>query len=293
MTSRIFPPMLPKLQVTLEDHARPPEEVPYVPAARFLLEIAYDGSEYAGWQIQPHCPSVQGVLQEEFTRLYSGTPIHLIGASRTDAGVHAVAFAASFLSPARPFIPPERIPSIINNKLPPAIRVMSIRETDIAFHTRYDAVGKSYTYVINLGTETPFDSKYSWRSHRELDIDAMIAAGRVLTGTHDFSSFVVERSMIPEAVRTIYSIDFAFFGKYLCITYKGNGFLYKMIRCLTGMLESVGAGRTTVDECAAILAAKDRSAAPETAPARGLFLMKVFFNEAELHQWQLEKLPFS
>ena len=178
MAKREFQPMLPKLQIVPEDPGRPPEEVPYTPAMRLLLEIAYDGSEYAGWQIQPHCSSVQGVLQEEFTRLYSGTPIHLIGASRTDAGVHAMGFAASFLSPARPFIPPERIPAIINNKLPPAIRVMSIRETDIAFHTRYDAVGKSYTYVLNLGAETPFDARYSWRSRRELDVEAMMAASR-------------------------------------------------------------------------------------------------------------------
>ena len=260
---------------------------------RLLLEIAYDGSEFSGWQIQPGRPSVQGVLQEEFTRLYSGTPIHLIGASRTDAGVHALGFAASYLSPARPFVPPERIPAILNSKLPSSIRIMSIREAELNFHTRYDAVGKAYTYVFNTGSETPFDARYSWRGGGgRLNEEAMFEGSRAFVGTHDFSSFVVERSMIPEAVRTIYSIDFCRFGKFLCITFKGNGFLYKMVRCLIGALEAAGRGKLRPEECGELLAAKDRSAAPETAPARGLFLDKVFFEEEELQAWRLSGLPF-
>lgn len=284
--------MLPPLKAASGALRRAPEPVPYTPAMRLLLEIAYDGSDFAGWQIQPSCPSVQGVLQEEFTRLYSGTPIHLIGASRTDAGVHATGFAASYLSPAKPFVPPERIPVIINSKLPPSVRIMSIREAELNFHTRYDAVGKAYTYVFNTGHETPFDARYSWRGGGKLDVEAMIEGSRAFVGTHDFSSFVVERSMIPEAVRTIYSIDFSRFGKFVCVTFKGNGFLYKMVRCLIGALEAAGRGRIRPEECGEILAAGDRSAAPETAPARGLFLNKVFFEEEELRNWRLTGLPF-
>ncbi len=284
--------MLPRLKAASGAPRRTPEPVPYTPAMRLLLEIAYDGSEFSGWQIQPGRSSVQGVLQEEFARLYSGTPIHLIGASRTDAGVHALGFAASYLSPARPFVPPERIPCILNSKLPPSIRIRSIREADLNFHTRYDAVGKAYTYVFNLGSETPFDARYSWRCGGQLDVGAMIEGSRAFVGTHDFSSFVVERSMIPEAVRTIYSIDFSRFGKFVCVTFKGSGFLYKMVRCLIGTLEAAGRGRLRPEECGELLAARDRSAAPETAPARGLFLNKVFFEEEELRAWQLRALPF-
>ena len=260
--------------------------------SRLLFTCAYDGAPYCGWQSQREGESIQDTIEAAMARILKA-PLRIAASGRTDAGVHALGFAASFLSPERPFVPPERIPSIINTKLPPAIRVMSIREADISFHTRYDAVGKSYTYVFNLGNETPFDSRYSWHSRRKLDVEAMIEGSRCLIGTHDFSSFVVERNMIPEAVRTIYSIDFAMFGKYLCITYKGNGFLYKMIRCLTGLLEAVGTGRLKPEDCQDILEAKKRSAAPETAPARGLFLMKVFFEQQDIETWKLEKLPFA
>ncbi len=268
------------------------EETGYTPCGRFFMEIAYDGSEYSGWQIQPHCPSVQEEIQNLLTKLYDGQHIHLIGSSRTDAGVHAQRFAASFLYPERPDIPRERLLKALNRRLPPAIRIRTLREVPLEFHSRYDALGKAYTYVLNLGEETPFSCRYSWKSIRPLEVEKIIAASQRLIGTHDYSSFVVERSLIDDAVRTIYRIDVRQIGQFCCITFVGNGFLYKMIRCLMGTLEAAGWGRLSPDDVTGILEARDRSRAPETAPAKGLFLMKVFYDHAELDQYQPEGVPF-
>ncbi|MEG1980278.1 MAG: tRNA pseudouridine synthase A, partial [Victivallaceae bacterium] len=144
-----------------------------------------------------------------------------------------------------------------------------------------------------LGGLSPFLNKYAYRPYQNLDVAAMRLASEVLVGRHDFSSFTVDRDKIEDAVRTIYSIDFQRFGDLLCITYTGDGFLYKMIRCLTGALEAVGRGRISRTDLERILAAKNRSMAPETAPPQGLFLMKVFYDEAELQAYKLESLPFS
>jgi len=268
------------------------EETSYIPCGRFFMEIAYDGSEYSGWQIQPHSPSVQQEIQELLTKLYDRQHIHLIGSSRTDAGVHAQRFAASFLYPERPAIPLEQLFKALNRRLPPAIRIRSLKEVPLEFHSRYDALGKAYTYVLNLGAETPFSCRYSWRSIHDLDVSRITAAAQRLVGTHDYSSFVVERSMIDDAVRTIYRVDVRQIGQFCCVTFIGNGFLYKMIRCMMGTLEAAGFGKLTPDDVSAILEAKDRTAAPETAPAKGLFLMKVFYDQAELDNYQPEGIPF-
>ena len=268
------------------------EETSYTPQGRFLLEIIYDGSGYSGWQIQPHRVAVQEVMQKTLTRLYGGTSIHLIGSSRTDAGVHALGFAASYLYPDFPRIPAEKVMAALNRLMPSDIRIASIREVPMEFHTRYDALGKAYTYVLNLGADSPFTARYSWRPGRPLDPEKIKEGAKHLVGTYDFSSFVVERSLIDDAVRTIYRIDVQQFGQYLCVTFVGNGFLYKMIRCLMGTLEAVGAGKILPEKVAVIRDAKDRTKAPETAPPHGLFLDKVFFDPAERESFRLTGVPF-
>lgn len=268
------------------------EKTPYIPSKRYLLEISYDGTNYSGWQIQPHCIAVQQIVQEILTKMYNNQPIHLIGSSRTDAGVHALRFAASFLTPVRPDIPPDKILRAVNRQLPMDIKLHSVREVPLEFHARYDALGKAYTYVLNLGAPSPFTDRYTWHPIHTMDIEKIRASAQVLTGTHDYSSFVVERSLIPEAVRTIYRIEVQEFGRFCCITFVGNGFLYKMIRCLMGTLEAAGAGKLSPAQVKAILEARNRSAAPETAPPNGLFLMKVFYNQEEIDEFKLEHLPF-
>jgi len=160
------------------------------------------------------------------------------------------------------------------------------------FHARYDASGKAYTYVFNRGVETPFSNRYSWCCRHRLDFELMERAAQLLVGTHDYSSFVVERGNIEDAVRTIHSIKKSEFGNYVCFTFCGNGFLYKMIRCIVGALEAVGSGKITAEELAFLLEAGKRELAPETAPPHGLFLMKTFYDPAEVTGFKLEKVPF-
>ncbi len=269
------------------------EETSYPPYKRYLLEIAYDGTVYSGWQIQPHCITVQEVLQRVLKKMYAGLDIHLIGSSRTDAGVHAQNFAASYLTPARPDIPCDAILRAVNRQLPPDIRLHTVCEVPLGFHARYDSLGKAYTYVLNLGGPSPFAGRYSWMPWHRLDPDKIRAAAAELTGRHDYSSFVVERSMIDDAVRTIFRIEVRQFGQFCCCTFVGDGFLYKMIRCLMGTLEFAGAGRLSPAQVRAILEARDRSAAPETAPPQGLFLMKVFYDEESRRNFSLTGLPFN
>lgn len=259
---------------------------------RFLMEISFDGRDFGGWQIQPNNPTVQELIQDTLIKLYAGQEIKLVGSSRTDAGVHAVGFAASFAAPVQPNIPPAKLQKALNGLLPDSIAIRTVKGVPMDFHVRFDTAGKAYTYVINLGDETPFSAHYSWRPYRKPDIEKMRKAAQCLIGTHDFSSFVVNRDDIDDAVRTIYDIDFQVFGQYLCISFTGNGFLYKMIRCLVGALEAAGAGKISAAELKKILESKDRRKAPKTAPPHGLFLMKVFYDEREMAEFKLENVPF-
>ncbi|MDD5698273.1 MAG: tRNA pseudouridine(38-40) synthase TruA [Victivallaceae bacterium] len=260
---------------------------------RLLLEISFDGYRYGGWQIQSNNITIQGLIQDALSKLYAGQPIKLVGSSRTDAGVHAVGFIADFLPPAAPRIPLDKLKKALNRRLPGDIRIRAVRTVPVEFSARFDAIGKAYTYVINSGAETPFSGHYSWLARWQPDLEKMREAAQPLIGTHDFSSFVVERKAIDSAVRTIYAIDFQLFGQYLCITFVGNGFLYKMIRCLVGTLEAVAAGRLTPAQVKTILEHRDRTRAPETCPPYGLFLMKVFYEKTETPRFKLEKLPFA
>ncbi len=268
------------------------ENTPFVPFKRYRVVIAYDGTDYSGWQIQKHSLAIQEKLQKTLTNLYDRQEIHLIGCSRTDRGVHAQGFVASFLVPERPDIPPDKLFKAVNHQMPPDIKLRSVAEAPLEFNARYDALGKAYTYILNNGAESPFLNRYSWRPIHHLDAEKIRAAAARLTGTHDYSSFVVERREIPDAVRTIYRIEVQEFGDLITVSFVGNGFLYKMIRCLIGTLEWAGAGKLTPEQVTAILEAKNRLAAPETAPPNGLFLMRVFYDEKSLAEYHLTGLPF-
>lgn len=268
------------------------EEIPYQSEKRYLMEISFDGSAYGGWQIQPNSICVQEIIQKVLKRLYNNLPIELTGSSRTDAGVHAINFAAAFPVPVRPAIPPEKLKNALNRLLPTDIRIRTITEKPLTFHARFDARGKAYVYVINIGDETPFSNHYSLHPKYRIDMGKLKSCAEILTGTHDFSSFVCSRNDIDDAVRTIYSIKPEIFGDYLCITYLGNGFLYKMIRCLTGALLECASGKMSRDELQKLLDARDRTLGPTTASARGLFLAKVFYEEEEWRTFTLQNVPF-
>jgi len=258
-----------------------------------LLEVAFDGTDYYGWQIQPDKPTVQNVVQTTLNKLYANQYFKLQGSSRTDAGVHAMGMAASFLPPNKPSISIKQLKIALNSLLPKDIRIIEATKVDPEFNARFFAKAKAYTYLINTGEQLPFSNNYAWHQHHCSNIDAMNEAAKFLIGTNDFSSFTVQRSQIDSAVRTIFDIRFQQFGRYLCITYIGDGFLYKMIRCLTGALVAVGTNRMTPKQLKQLLDAKDRGKGQVTAPPNGLFLMKVFFEDNDWKNFTLSAPPFT
>ena len=254
---------------------------------RIFFEVAYDGTDFSGWQVQPDRISVQETIEKHLAEIYVNQPVRIHASGRTDAGVHAMGQTVTFDPPDRPEIPPENLMNALNNSLPDSI---TVRVAEFApspdFHARYSAVGKAYTYFLNTAEKTPFNSRYSWHQPACTDICGIRKAADILTGTHDFSSFTTSRKDIDNAVRTLYRIDIDTCGDYLCLTFVGSGFLYKMIRGLTGALVLVGSGRLAVSDVADILKAEDRAKAPKGAPPNGLFLMKVFYDDEKLKSYQ-------
>jgi tRNA pseudouridine38-40 synthase len=257
------------------------------------LDVAYDGTAYAGWQVQPegHGPTIQGTIEDKLAQLYANQPIRVHGSGRTDAGVHALGQVAHFHPPECPRIPLDELPRILNGMLPADIRIRAATPAADDFHARFKAAGKAYAYVLHCGPPNPFAERWSWRVPDCADVAAMRRAARRLLGRHDFSSFTVARNDIGDAERTLHRIAIQRFDERLCLTFLGDGFLYKMVRSLTAALVEVGRGRLSPAEVADILAARNRAVAPATAPARGLFLAGVFYDPAETAAFRLRRPP--
>jgi tRNA pseudouridine38-40 synthase len=252
------------------------------------LTLAYDGFEFKGWQIQPDFPTIQGVLAEVIGRT-TGEKVLPQGSGRTDAGVHALAQVATF-STASP-IPTDNLKIVLNDRLPPSIRVLKVEHVPDGFHARHSAIGKSYRYRMYRGEVVPpFLSRYVTHYPYPLDEAAMIAAAREVVGEHDFTSFAAvdpDRSTrlddmeedIPikhaTNIRTILESQLHRDGEELIYTVRGNGFLHHMVRNLVGTFLLVGRGTLKPEDLAGILAARDRRAAGATAPAEGLYLVSV------------------
>ena len=262
------------------------------PIRNFRMEISFDGTAYHGWQRQPNGITVQEVVENKLSRLFNTERICIQGSSRTDSGVHAQGMAASFEAPESPYIPDWKIKKAMNRLLPPDIRIRSVDYAPADFNARFSAKGKAYIYVVNTGDLNPFTSRWSHYQPDFTQLDAVRAAMKSLEGTYDFSAFTVE--LIPEKdhVRTLYRLDVKQFGPLVCLCFVGNGFLYKMVRSITGALLEVGRGRIPVGRVAEMLASKDRSMAKDTAPACGLFLMKVFYEEDEWRGFDFDCPPF-
>ena len=256
-----------------------------------LLKIAYDGAGFHGWQRQPDKRTVQGHLETVLSRLFK-TEILLNGTSRTDAGVHALGQQASFKADVN--IPVEKLARVVNNALCGCekgsfaispVRIVEAEEKPPEFHARFDAKGKTYIYKIN-NTETIdiFQRSYVYHVAEPLDLDAMRQAAKLLTGTHDFKSFEASGSTPRETtVRTIFGMELLRNGDMIELHVTGDGFLYNMVRILTGTLVDVGRGRLRPQQMSDILAAKDRQTAGHTAPPFGLYLAKVYYEEGELY----------
>lgn len=249
-----------------------------------MLLLAFDGTEFAGWQRQKGEPTIQGEIEKQLCRMIA-SPVILHGAGRTDAGVHALGMTASFETAAA--IPCEGFFKGLNSLLPPAIRVLAVEEKESGFHARFHARGKSYLYHLSTGeVELPTRRLYSCHVRRPLALAPMRQCLAMLVGEHDFAAFeaVGSRDLDYQggrgSVRAIFRAELLGDGDVspdLTIELAGNGFLRHMVRNIVGTLLEVGLARMSPDDFAAVLAGKDRSAAGPTAPARGLFLRKVYY----------------
>lgn len=242
----------------------------------YKLLLQYDGTKRNGWQKQGNTDNtIQGKLEAVLEQMY-GETIEVHGSGRTDAGVHALAQTANFHAPA--VYSPEKIREELNEYLPKDIRVLQAEEAEGRFHARLSAVGKTYEYRIDNGTIADvFQRKYTMREEKPLDLDAMRAASVYLLGTHDFKSFCANKKMKKSTVRTITSVCIEEKDGIVTIRYTGNGFLYHMVRILTGTLIEVGRKKRAPEEIKDILDVMDRGAAGFTAPAQGLFLKEVAY----------------
>ena len=248
----------------------------------YLLTLAYDGTNYCGFQVQPNGRSVAQTFQDGLEAVLHSRP-DIKGCSRTDAGVHALGFALNFHAETR--IPPEKLPLAINQHLPPDIRVLCARVVPEEFHARYAAHTKTYLYRIhNHPIDSPFDEKYYTRVPRRLDVDAMQKAAEQFVGKHDFLALCAAGSSAAahgDTVRTITDCHVTRKGDEVDIEVTADGYLYNMVRILAGTLCEVGAGRMQPDAIPGILASRDRSQAGPTLPAKGLFLEKVDYDLRE------------
>lgn len=240
---------------------------------RILLVVAYDGTKYCGWQLQPNCITVEEVLNRELSRLLAET-ITVIGASRTDSGVHAMGNVAVFDTQTR--IPAEKICYALNHSLPEDIVVQKSFEVAPDFHPRRQDCRKTYEYHIwNADFIQPFNRNYTHFVYHKLDLDAMRKGAGYLLGEHDFTSFCSTKTQVADHVRTIYSLDIIEEDHMITLRICGSGFLYNMVRIITGTLLLVGEGLKCPEDVKTMLDAKSREAAGPTAPAKGLMLVKI------------------
>lgn len=245
---------------------------------RVMLRVAYDGTDYCGWQLQPNVQTVEGVLNQALTQLL-GEPVAVIGASRTDSGVHSLGNVAVFDTDTR--IPADKISYALNQRLPDDIVVQESCEVASDFHPRHCDSTKTYEYkILNREFPLPTVRRDSYFYYRSLDTLRMQEAADALVGTHDFASFCAAHAQVETTVRTVYGCKVLREGDLIRIRVTGAGFLYNMVRIIAGTLIEVGTGARQPQEISAILQARDRGAAGPTAPAHGLTMIGIEFKKS-------------
>ena len=246
---------------------------------RLKLIVEYDGTDYCGWQRQINGPSVQQTLEETLCRL-TGEQIAVTGSSRTDAGVHALGLCAHFDSATR--IPPEKLAFALNTMLPPDIRIRESALAPEGFHARYSACGKVYRYrFFNSRHDCAIGRQYAAHVPLVLDVERMNREAQALVGTHDFEAFAASGSVVKSTVRTIYRVQVTRRGDEVELLVLGDGFLYNMVRIIAGTLMEIGTGKRETGAIARAIETKDRLALGQTAPAKGLTLMRVLYGGDE------------
>ena len=242
---------------------------------KLMLTVQYDGSDYAGFQIQPNVKTIQGELQQALAQLL-GHPVKISGASRTDAAVHALGQIVTFES-SNP-IPIGNLSRALDERLPAAVGVVEAREVGLEFDACRDARRKLYCYqILNRRASSPFMGRYAWHITDPLDVEAMGRAAQALLGRHDFGAFCASGGSATDMVRVIDRIEVCRDGDMVRMYVQGDGFLYKMVRTIVGTLVEVGQGRWSPPAVAEILASQDRGQAGPTAPGCGLWLIRVIY----------------
>lgn len=240
-----------------------------------MIEIEYDGTNYNGWQIQPNGITIQQRIMEAVKKL-TKEDVVINGSGRTDAKVHAKGQVANFYTVSK--IPTERLPIAINHFLPGDISILGAKEVSHDFHAQYWAKGKQYSYhIYNRPQRSSLFRNYSYHIPYPLKIDEMQEAAKPLLGTHDFRGFMSSGSSVKDTIRKITAIEIKKNEDSIWITFRGNGFLYNMVRIMVGTLVEIGSGRKSIDTVKEALEQGERKKAGHTAPPQGLFLDKVFY----------------
>lgn len=239
------------------------------------LTIEYDGKEYNGWQKQPNKLNIQGEIERAIQNI-TGEQVELIGSGRTDAGVHAFGQVANFKIDSD--FPIEKMAIAINSQLKKSIRIKKTEEVSQEFHSRYNCHSKTYQYVIDNSEQgSAIYRGLSYHVPQELDVEKMQKAVTYFVGEHDFSSFKSSGTSSKSSVRIIYDANVEKDGEKVKISLTGNGFLYNMVRIMTGALIDVGHKKIAPEDIKTMLEEKDRTKAADTAPAKGLYLYKVSY----------------
>lgn len=242
---------------------------------RYLLRVAYDGTNYCGWQFQPNNDTVEGKLNEALSRLFD-KKIMVIGASRTDAGVHADGNVAVF--DVETTIPANKIKYAVNNLLPEDIVVVESMTVGDDFHPRHCKCKKTYQYrILNTPLPDPNRRRNTYFYRGDIDMENMKKAAKYIVGEHDFVCFMASGSQVKDTVRTVYSLELTRQDDVIIMTIQGNGFLYNMVRIIAGTLLMVGRGQLKPEDVEKIIVSKDRSKAGPTAPAKGLTLKGIIY----------------
>lgn len=242
------------------------------------LKIEYDGTNYSGWQKQKNgnVRTIQDSI-EKAIECATKEKVKLIGCSRTDAGVHALAYIANFETTST--IPGEKFKDALNRFLPEDIFILKSEEVSIDFHSRFDCIGKTYVYkILNRQFFSPIQRNYIYHVKYNLDVNSMIEASKFLVGTHDFNAFKKSDRNLKTTIKTITSIDISKNNDIIEIHVSGNGFLYNMVRIISGTLIEVGLSRKKPEDIPIILQSKNRCKAGMCAPATGLYLKELFYN---------------
>lgn len=240
---------------------------------RWKCVVAYDGGAFDGWQSQPSGNAIQDMIERRLVAVLK-TEVRIHGSGRTDAGVHALAQVFHF--DARWTHGADKLRAALQSGLPGSILLKSVRVASPDFHARFSAQGKTYRYELFLGEADPFATRYCWSFTRPLDWTAIEAAAAALRGRHDFKAFAAEGGTEREnTVRDLRRLEIQRRGKRVRLTFEADGFLYKMVRSLTGTLINVGLGKLAAKDVVALLKSAKRTPQVQTAPPQGLFLVKV------------------